>query len=316
MNDAHFNTLDLNLLRVFLALLEEESATRAGERLGLTQSAVSHALSRLRAALGDELFERGATGLQPTPRAVEMGPAVRAALKTLEEAVSPSRFDPATTERVFDVAASAYASSVVMPAVVRRLLAEAPGAKLHLAAPTSNVAEDLDRGRLDMVIGAFDHVADRFSYTPLFDDTGVWVIRSGHPALSSEISHEVLAKLPRLLISSPEARDIARERRGVGLQRLANWSDNYALGGVALREIDSPISVPDPYSALVMVGETDVAALLPRRLALLAQQAGRVVVIESDGAAPPFTVGAVVRSGERGAVDWLLALIRQVAKTI
>ncbi|WP_312166056.1 LysR family transcriptional regulator [Phenylobacterium sp.] len=315
MNDAHFNTLDLNLLRVFLALLEEESATRAGERLGLTQSAVSHALGRLRAALGDELFERGASGLQATPRAVEMGPAIRSALKALEEAVSPAKFDPATTERVFHVAASAYANSVVMPVVVRRLLAEAPGAKLHLVAPTSNLAEDLDRGRLDMVIGAFDYVAERFAYTPLFEDTGVWVIRSGHPALSPEISDEVLAKLPRLLISSAETRDLARERRGVGLQRIASWGEGYALGGVALREIDSPISVPDPYSALVMVGETDVAALLPRRLALLAEQAGRVVVIESDGAAPPFTVGAVVRQGERGAIDWLLALIRQVART-
>ena len=75
MNDAHFNTLDLNLLRVFQALLEEQSATRAGERLGLTQSAVSHALGRLRASLGDELFERGAAGLQATPRALEMAPA-------------------------------------------------------------------------------------------------------------------------------------------------------------------------------------------------------------------------------------------------
>ena len=316
MNDAHFNTLDLNLLRVFLALLDEESATRAGERLGLTQSAVSHALARLRTALGDELFERNAAGLQPTPRAVEMAPAVRSALKLLEEAVSPVRFDPATTERVFHVASSAYASSVVMTPVVRRVLAEAPGAKLHLVAPGPNLADDLDRGRLDVVIGAFDHVAERFSYTPLFDDTGVWVIRSGHPALSSGISDEVLAKLPRLLISNPESRDPIRERRGVGLQRIANWGDAYALGGVALREVDSPISAPDPYSALVMVGETDVAALMPRRLALLAEQAGRVVVIESSGAAPPFTVGAVVRAGERGAVEWLLALIGEVAGLI
>lgn len=315
MNDAHFNTLDLNLLRVFQALLEEQSATRAGERLGLTQSAVSHALGRLRASLGNDLFERGASGLQATPRALEMAPAIRAALKMLEDAVSPSRFDPATTDRLFHVAASPYASSVIMPAVVRRLLAEAPGAKLHLVSPTSNVVEDLDRGRLDVVIGAFDHVDDRFEHAPLFDETGVWVIRAGHPALSPGISDEVLAKLPRLLISGAEPREPARGR-GLGLQRLSNWHDSYALGGVALREVDSPVSVPDAYSALVMVGQTDVAALMPRRLAMLAEQAGRVVVIESSGASPPFTLGAVVRRGERGAVAWLLALIAEVGRKI
>ena len=79
MNETHFKNLDLNLLRVFDALLEEESATRAGSKLGLTQSAISHALGRLRLSLRDELFVRSPSGLQATPRAVEMGGPVRAA---------------------------------------------------------------------------------------------------------------------------------------------------------------------------------------------------------------------------------------------
>lgn len=314
MTEIHLRNLDLNLLRVFMALLEEQSATRAGERLGLTQSAVSHALGRLRLALGDDLFVRGSSGLQATPRALEISQPVRAALKLLEEAVAPARFDPATTERVFNVAASAYACSVLMPGVVRRLLDEAPGAKLHLLAPSPNLAEDLDRGWLDMVIGGFDHVAGRFTHTPLFEDTGVWVVRVGHPVLSQPISDKVLANLPRLLISSPDAP--RADRRGVDLQRIANWSESYALGGVTLREVEGPISVPDPYSALVMVGETDVAALMPRRLAMLAQEAGRVVVIESTGEAPPFTIGAVVRGGEGGSVEWLLRVICEVAAAL
>ena len=315
MNDAHFNTLDLNLLRVFQALLEEQSATRAGERLGLTQSAVSHALGRLRASLGDDLFERGASGLQATPRALEMAPAIRAALKMLEDAVSPSRFDPATTDRLFHVAASPYARSVIMPAVVRRVLAEAPGAKLHLVSPSSNVVDDLDRGRLDVVIGAFDHVDDRFEHVPLFDETGVWVIRAGHPALSPGISDEVLAKLPRLLISGAEPREPTRGR-GLGLQRLSNWHDSYALGGVALREVDSPVSVPDAYSALIIVGETDMAALLPRRLALLAQQRGKLVLIEPSREPEPASFGAVIRSGESEPVNWLLEIVRDVGSRL
>ena len=83
MSEIHLRNLDLNLLRVFTALLEEQSATRAGARLGLTQSAVSHALGRLRAALGDELFVRGPAGLQASARALEMSQPVRAALKLL-----------------------------------------------------------------------------------------------------------------------------------------------------------------------------------------------------------------------------------------
>jgi DNA-binding transcriptional LysR family regulator len=188
----------------------------------------------------------------PRPAPPRWAPPSRAALKLLEDAVAPGKFDPQTSQRVFNVAASAYACSVLMPAVVKRLLEEAPAAKLHISAPTSDLAEDLDRGRLDMVLGAFEYVADRFSHTPLFRDTGVWVVRTGHPALAQEISDEVLASLPRVLISTAEERDSGR--RGLGLRRIAHWSDDYALGGVSLRELDGHISVPDPYSALVMVG--------------------------------------------------------------
>src|SRR6201990_3483832 len=97
--------LDLNLLRVFDVLLEERSVTRAGARLGLTQSAVSHALNRLRYTLEDDLFVRGPAGMQPTPRAVEMGPQVHAALNQLASALAPSDFHALTTERRFTVVA-------------------------------------------------------------------------------------------------------------------------------------------------------------------------------------------------------------------
>src|SRR5260221_569745 len=101
---------DLNLLRVFDVLLEERSVTRTGARLGLTQSAVSHALNRLRYMLGDELFARGPGGMQPTPRAVEMGPQVHAALNQLQAALAPSDFDPATSEPRFAAGTRAHSA--------------------------------------------------------------------------------------------------------------------------------------------------------------------------------------------------------------
>src|SRR6516162_11754250 len=101
MNSVDFTALDLNLLRVFDALIEERSVTRAGARLGLTQSAVSHALNRLRYVLEDDLFVRGPAGMQPTPRAVEMGPQVHAALNQLQAALALLDFHALTTERRF-----------------------------------------------------------------------------------------------------------------------------------------------------------------------------------------------------------------------
>ncbi|MBT9471615.1 MAG: LysR family transcriptional regulator [Pseudomonadota bacterium] len=316
MPDTHFRNLDLNLLRVFVALLEEESATRAGARLGLTQSAVSHALGRLRASLGDELFLRGPTGLRATPRAAEMGPAIRAALKLLESAVTTPRFDPATTQRTFHISASAYACSVLMPGVVQRLLSEAAGVKLRMRGPDASLVDDLDRGRLDMVIGGFDYVAARFAYAPLFMETGVWVIRADHPAANGELDDAVLARLPRLIVASGDAAMEGAARMGgrdLGLRTITSWGDDYDLGGVSLRDFQGPVTVPDAYSALIIVGQTDMAALLPRRLAMLAQQRGRLVLIEPSREPEPASFGAVIRAGESQPVNWLLGIVRDEA---
>ncbi len=116
MNLVHFNALDLNLLRVFDALVEERSVTRAGDRLGLTQSAISHALNRLRYVLEDELFVRGPDGMQPTPRATEMAPRLRQGLLHLQLALTPADFVPAQTDRRFTMICGEYVGTVLVPA--------------------------------------------------------------------------------------------------------------------------------------------------------------------------------------------------------
>ena len=113
MREVHFQSLDLNLLRVFDALAEERSVTRAGERLGLTQSAVSHALNRLRYVLEDDLFQRGPDGMTPTPRAVEIWPELRRGLAQLQHALTPTEFTPADAERSFSISASAYLGEIL-----------------------------------------------------------------------------------------------------------------------------------------------------------------------------------------------------------
>src|ERR1700761_6423712 len=115
MSDFHFQSLDLNLLRLFDALAEERSVTRAGARLGMSQSAVSHALNRLRHVLQDELFVRSPEGMRPTARAEEIAPRLRRGLDELQLALAPTHFTPAETQRRFTVATSAYMGAVLMP---------------------------------------------------------------------------------------------------------------------------------------------------------------------------------------------------------
>ena len=320
MSQMHFAAFDLNLLRLFNALMEEGGATRAGARLGLTQSAVSHALGRLRAALNDPLFVRGPAGLHPTPRALELAPAVRTALELLEGAIATPRFDPAVNARAFTVATSAYVSSVLLPAVVRRILDEAPNVTLRISGLAPTLAEDIDRGRVDLVLGCFEAVPSRFQHTPLFEETGVWAVRAGHPALDGELTAEKLATIKHLIVSSADTSASAdgAGKTGLGLKRVTSWSEEYALGAANLRPSPGPISVPDAYTAMMMVAQTDMAALLPRRLAMQAADRGKVVIIEPAHTPEPTLFGAV-SSGDQsptGPVAWLLGLLRDVAAAV
>ena len=116
------SNLDLNLLRVFDAIFELRSVTLTAERLNLTQSAISHALGRLRQAFGDPLFIRHPGGLQPTARAMEIAPGIREGLAQLQEALAPTPFDPATARRRFRITAGGYFCAVLVPELIARAL--------------------------------------------------------------------------------------------------------------------------------------------------------------------------------------------------
>lgn len=118
--------LDLNLLVVFDALMTDRNVTRAGERVGLSQPAMSNALSRLRAFFKDDLFVRGPEGMRPTPRAIELAPGVHAALGTIDAALEPVSFDPAVAQRTFRIDTNDYVVATYMPRLFALLAREAP----------------------------------------------------------------------------------------------------------------------------------------------------------------------------------------------
>jgi len=313
---------DLNLLRVFDVLLEERSVTRTGARLGLTQSAVSHALNRLRYSLGDELFVRGPAGMQPTPRAVEMGPQVHAALNQLQAALAPSDFDPATSERRFAVVTGAYASAILAPPLASRLAEAAPQAELMIAELALDVLERMDARRVDFMVGSVLAAPERFARETILTEELVWVVRTNHPAFQGErIDLATLVSVPHVVIarSLPGLIEDGGERRA--FVSRASWEDAGAFeAALAARGLTRRVgvSVPDTYTALSVASRTDMATLIPRRLALLSAQSGRVRLIDPPYESPSVDVSLLYlheRLAEP-AIRWMHEAIRAVAASL
>src|ERR1700755_1121121 len=136
-------TVDLNLLVTLEALVAERSVSKAALRMGLTQSAVSHALRRLRATFDDELFVRSPDGMEPTLRAIEISDATRTALEQIERTVDKSAtFDPATAERSFTGRTSEYVASSLLQRLCPKLREQAPGIRINAAHFTGDPRED------------------------------------------------------------------------------------------------------------------------------------------------------------------------------
>lgn len=313
--------LDLNLLRVFDVLLEERSVTRAGARLGLTQSAVSHALNRLRYVLGDELFVRGPAGMQPTPRAVEMGPQVHAALNQLVAALAPSDFEPATSERRFAVVAGAYASAILAPPLAGRLAQAAPRCELLIAEASNDVLERADSRRVDFMISSVLASPERFARETIMTESLVWAVRAGHPGFQRPVDLAALVSVPHIVIarSLPGLVEDGGERRA--FVSRASWEDagafEVALAAQGLtRHVG--VTVPDTYTALAVASRTDMATLIPRRLALLSAQGGKVQLIEPPYESPVVDISLLYLRDRLAepAVAWMRELIREVAASL
>ena len=171
INESDFRRLDLNLLLVFHALLHERNVTRAAKRLFIGQPALSGALKRLRVALGDELFVRTSHGMTPTPRALELARVIEPLLLSLQQALhAKPAFDPAKAERVFRIGLSDALEVALMPQLMQRLSAEAPGVRLIACAADRTTAPGLlDAAEIELAVGVFIECAAWRRQRALFD---------------------------------------------------------------------------------------------------------------------------------------------------
>lgn len=194
--------IDLNLMTSLDALLEERNVTRAAARLGLTQPAVSHSLRRLRDLLGDELLVRTPQGMRPTPRALELRPAVRAALDAAEAVLQAApAFDPRRAERRFTVAVIDQAAFQLMPQLVERMTREAPGVRIDVPPMLAGRFSDALAGELDLAIGVFFDSPAGIREEHLWREEFVCVVRRGSRAARGRFDLGRYLSLPHIVVT-------------------------------------------------------------------------------------------------------------------
>lgn len=256
----NFAAVDLNLLRVFDAMVTELNTTRAGERVGLSQPAVSAALGRLRHITGDALFVREGNRMVATTRTRQLAGPIREALRQIEASLAAvAGFDPATATETFRILGSDYASALLMPALVARLGVEAPGVTVQmLDVPTGEIAARLGDGTADLAVDAQIEVPDWVASQSLHRSFVVTIARRGHAKLraaglrpGARIPAELYCAIPHALMSMDGGRtgtvDHILAERGLG-RRVATTVPHFLAVALAAAESDLLGSLPVHYA--------------------------------------------------------------------
>jgi len=196
------NDLDLGLLQVLHALLQENHLTRAATRVGLTQPAMSHALGRLRRVLGDPLMVRARTGMVPTPRALALGERVERILRDAQSLVEDAAVVlPKDLRRGFTIAMADYGETQVLPPLVKRLSVDAPGVDLASRPVPVDLEESMASGRVDIAVGVFRELSPRLYARRMYQERFVSAVRRGHPVLKKRMNLDLFTSLNHVLIA-------------------------------------------------------------------------------------------------------------------
>lgn len=241
-------SIDLNLLVVLRALLNERHVTRAASRLGLSQSATSHALSRLRELYEDPLLVRSGRTLQLTPRAIRLLPSLERGLSALQVAVEAEpQFDPRTAQRAFTIGMADYTQAVVMGPLLRRLAVDAPGVDLSVVS-FPNLRELVELGDLDLGLDVSgNRPPATFSIHELFEDDFLCMVRRGHPLVKDKLSLAQYLKLRHVVVAPSGTTgslvDTELERRG-HTRRIALRVSNFLIAPIVVCQTDFINTMP------------------------------------------------------------------------
>ncbi len=249
----NLRTVDLNLLVIFDALVAERSVSRAAASLGLTQSAVSHTLRRLRLLLDDELLVRSEGRMQPTPAALRMADALRPALAQIADVLDEKRsFDLRTTTRSFVLRVSEYVAPSVLAPLCTVMRAEAPGLKLAVV-PFGSVAQDwgIEPGEIHLRARREDRAMARPSSLLLFEDNFVVLLAENHACAGTPLTLDRYMSLPHLKVTAD----------AVGTNMIDDALRKLGL----VRNI--VLTVPSWFEMRRVIAGTDLIAVVPRHWA-------------------------------------------------
>jgi DNA-binding transcriptional LysR family regulator len=289
VESVHLRMIDLNLFRVFDAMMMHRSVRKANQILSVSPSAVSHALSRLRQSIGDELFIPTESGMEPTQRALELASAVREGLEKLELALTGKESVPPEALRTFRVWATDYPCVVILPSLVKRLAKSAPHVDLRVF-PSNHVdvVQQLENGRADLVIGSFIKLPAGIRRSRLLREDEVITVRTGHPLTRGRMTKERLLEFPHVVVAATgtmenETDGFTGERRNGKRVSVESALQEFQFGKIGPGG-RAAVCVPNFAAVAPFLQLSDMVAMLPRRLALWAAANAPLALLD-----PPST---------------------------
>jgi DNA-binding transcriptional LysR family regulator len=291
----NLRSIDLNLLVIFDTLMSERSVKRTAEKVGVTPSAISHALRRLRRTFNDDLLTRTPRGLEPTHGGLELAKSVRDALQQLHRAVDQQlNFDPATSARTFKIHTSIYFVRCLLPRVCARIRAEAPKVGLiveRVALETKGTVEPRDI-QLRACAGSW---GSDYRQICMLRDRFVVAMRHDHPATGKEMTLERFVALPHLLVSAVAdgVLDRSLEERG-----LSRWI---------------AVTIPSLAGVFPIIEHSDLCTVLPAPWVRLYSEPGRLTCAAVPVPETEFTVDMIWHRDDNNDAGhrWLRNLIQQ-----
>lgn len=279
MHAVQLQAIDLNLLVALEAMLSERSVTRAGARLGLSPSAMSHALARLRTTFGDDLLVRTRGGMVATTRGEQLLGPLRRALEELAVLVAgPGGFDPGSSQREFTLATTDYVEAVLLPPLLSRISAAAPGVQLRVRPlESADVVEPLERGSYDAAVGVAFDASPGLQQQALFSEEMVLVCRKGHPLVKRSVDLATYLELRHVMVS------VRGGSQGIVDEVLARSGQRRKIA----------LLVPHFLAAQLIVASTDLVMTAPARVVARLGEALGLRVMQPPLAVPGFTVKQV-----------------------
>lgn len=298
MTNSDLAGVDLNLLVALDALLAERSVTRAAQRMGLSQPAMSNALSRLRDLLDDPVLVRTGHGMEPTPRALDLAAPVHRLLMDARKALArPRSFDPASSVQRFRIETTANVELSLFPELAPRVTKVAPNVELVMTRATRGTEEELRTGRADLFVGMWSKIPSHLHSHLVRQEGFACILRRGHP--KARVTLRAYGELPHVVVTQDD------------------WPGGSADTALADRGIDQQVTLrtPDYLVAAKVVAQSNAIATLPHGVAVALAE-----LLPLEITRPPIDVSGVPvsmvwhpRTHEQEGHRWLRGLVMDTA---